>query len=274
MLFEFCSRTLSFSALCSFSVYFRQALNLTRPSRKTRCSGKYPCTGCSRLGLECKYTALYRRGRLPSIEIDTDHQSSSTTKRSDGRPSRSDHSGEMDARHAREYPPSPASVEHTRLQYQKADRGDSTQSSRNSPEPAQLDRQGHYVGPASGVSFLLRIQRKLSQQQSSTSSDSSIFTFGDLPLPQFDPRFLILPPQPEAESLVRRYFEFASATHRFLHRQTLEKWLHELYSTNGNMVEHGSARSQTALILMVFAHAETFPNSKTGVADPSSRHED
>ncbi|KXH59635.1 finger protein [Colletotrichum salicis] len=32
-----------------------------------------------------------------------------------------------------------------------------TDSLRNSPEPPQTDEQGHYVGPASGVSFLSRI---------------------------------------------------------------------------------------------------------------------
>lgn len=251
------------------------ALSLTCHSRKTRCSGKYPCTGCSRLGLDCKYTASYRRGRLPSIEIDPDHQSFATQEGSNNELSYPGHSSEIDvaALSPREYPPRPTSMDRETVHEQKVFRGDSAHSSRNSPEPAQLDRQGHYVGPASGVSFLLRIQRKLSQQQSSTSSDSSIFTFGDLPLPQFDPRFLILPPKQEAESLVRRYFEFASATHRFLHRQTLEKWLHELYSTNGTMTNQSSARSQTALLLMVFAHAETFPNTKTGIADPSSRHE-
>lgn len=147
------------------------------------------------------------------------------------------------------------------------------QSSRNSPEPAPIDRQGHYVGPASGVSFLLRVQRKLRQQHAaSSSSEASIFTFGDLPLPEFeDTRFLILPPRPEADSLVARYFEFASATHRYLHRGTVERWLQELYETYGNVNGQAGARSRIAVLFMVFAHAENFPKSKVGVVNPTSR---
>ncbi|KAF2098089.1 hypothetical protein NA57DRAFT_66538 [Rhizodiscina lignyota] len=135
--------------------------------------------------------------------------------------------------------------------------GSTAQSSGNSPEPLQSDQQGHFVGPASGASFLLRIQRNLLRQQSSISSESSIFTFGDLPLPEFDPSFVILPNKSDAEALVARYFEFASATHRFLHRPTVEQWLQELY-TDGAMRHKPSARSRTALLFMVFAQARVY----------------
>ncbi|KAI6778152.1 uncharacterized protein J7T54_007198 [Emericellopsis cladophorae] len=169
-----------------------------------------------------------------------------------------------------EHMPSPISIGNRTLAPPVDERGVSTaQSSRNSPEPAQIDRQGHYVGPASGASFLLRIQRKL-QRQSLVSSDASIFTFGDLPLPESDPRFLILPPRSEAESLLCRYFEFASATHRFLHRPTVEMWLQELYETNGSMRDQAVARSKTALLFMVLACAENYPKSKAGTVDPTS----
>jgi hypothetical protein len=169
--------------------------------------------------------------------------------------------------------PSPVSIEMRSFEPSKPDNGVSaTQSSRNSPEPAPIDRQGHYVGPASGASFLLRVQRKLQQQPTASSSEASIFTFGDLPLPEFEnTRFLILPPRSEAENLLVRYFEFASATHRFLHRGTVEAWLQELYETHGSMRGHADARSRTALLFMVFAHAENFPKSKVGTVDPTSR---
>lgn len=134
-------------------------------------------------------------------------------------------------------------------------------SSGNSPEPSQSDQQGHYVGPASGASFLLRIQKSLLKQQSSLSSESSIFTFGDLPLPEFDASFLILPERKDAEALVARYFEFAAATHRFLHRPTVEEWLRELYENDG-MKYKPSARSRTALLFMVFAQARIYQKSE------------
>jgi hypothetical protein len=131
------------------------------------------------------------------------------------------------------------------------------QSSRNSPEPSQTDLQGHYVGPSSGVSFLLRVQRKL-HQKVSFSQDSSIFTFGDAPLPAFDPTFFVLPPKADAEKLVARYFDFAIATHRFLHRPTVEAWLEEFYENLGVMRQKDGARERTALLFMVFAQAREY----------------
>ncbi|KAF7558176.1 hypothetical protein G7Z17_g76 [Cylindrodendrum hubeiense] len=140
-------------------------------------------------------------------------------------------------------------------------------SMRNSPEPSQTDQQGHYVGPASGVSFLLRIQRKL-QIQSPGYLNSSTFNFGDRPLPGHDSSFAILPPKPLAESMVRRYFDFAAATHRFLHRPSIEAWLEELYETNGAILYQESARSRTALLFMVFAHSNNFrPRSTADAKD-------
>lgn len=133
-------------------------------------------------------------------------------------------------------------------------------SSRTSPEPAQsaqTDQQGHYVGPASGVSFLLRIQKTL-HQNSSASHQSSIFTFGDAPLPEFDPTFFVLPPKAEAEKLVERYFEFAAPTHRFLHRPTVEKLLQEFYETQGDMRNREEAPGKTALLLIVMAQAKAY----------------
>ncbi|KAB2571371.1 putative transcriptional regulatory protein [Lasiodiplodia theobromae] len=287
-------------------------------SRKTRCSGKYPCTLCSQLGLTCQYEAAYTRGRLPSIELETDDRvlqmaaattntphnnhrrhsssvltSSSTNNRSNHRitsprPDAADHHVHHAAAAAAAAAadtislPSPISIEHpdrlpvddqplpqaagpSQQQPPSSQRHTSAQSSRNSPEPSQNDQQGHYVGPASGASFLLRIQRKLLRQQSGLmssagSESASIFTFGDLPLPDDEPcgmdgSFFVLPPQPDAEALLARYFDFAAATHRFLHRPTVEGWLRELYETNGAMRERAAARSRLALLFMVFAQA-------------------
>lgn len=135
------------------------------------------------------------------------------------------------------------------------DRVDSrVESFRNSPEPPQTDLQGHFVGPSSGVSFLLRVQKKL-HQKVSFSHNSSIFTFGDAPLPKFDSSFFVLPPKTEAEVLVARYFDFAVATHRFLHRPTVEAWLEEFYKNVGAMVQKDGSREKTALLFMIFAHA-------------------
>jgi hypothetical protein len=138
--------------------------------------------------------------------------------------------------------------------------------SQNSPEPArgQIDQQGHYIGSSSAVSFLLRIQKRL-HQNSSLSHDSSIFTFGDAPLPEFDPSFFVLPPKPDAQRLVERYFDYAAPTHRFLHRPTIENLVEEFYETQGDMRSREDAPAKTSLLLIVFAQAQAYmpPGSTT-----------
>lgn len=133
-------------------------------------------------------------------------------------------------------------------------------SSRTSPEPLQTDQQGHYVGPASGVSFLLRIQKRL-HQTTELSRNTTIFTFGDAPLPEHDASFFVLPPKADAQRLVERYFDFAAPTHRFLHRPSIEALLEEFYATQGEM-NAGRAREEApakrALLLIVFAQAQAY----------------
>jgi hypothetical protein len=131
--------------------------------------------------------------------------------------------------------------------------------SRNSPEPArgQTDQQGHYIGSSSAVAFLIRIQKRL-HQNSSLSHDSSIFTFGDAPLPEFDPSFFVLPPKPDAQRLVERYFDYTAPTHRFLHRPTIEKLVHEFYETQGDLRCQEEGPAKKALLLIVFAQAQAY----------------
>ncbi|KAH7118771.1 fungal-specific transcription factor domain-containing protein, partial [Dendryphion nanum] len=143
--------------------------------------------------------------------------------------------------------------------------------SRSSPEPPQIDRQGHYIGPASGVSFLLRIQKTL-HSNSSLSHDSSIFTFGDSPLPDHDPSFFLLPPKVDAERLISRYFDFAQPAHRFLHRPTMERILHEFYETQGEMRNRDDAPTKTALLFIVFAQAQAYMPPVTSSQDNSARY--
>ncbi|KAI1637950.1 hypothetical protein F4809DRAFT_649585 [Biscogniauxia mediterranea] len=259
-------------------------------SRKTRCSGKYPCVFCLELGIACQFTAPYRRGRPPFIE----------SSHPDGLRSPND----VLPRNERSHRPLEASIPNlgggiqshirdpreisshinSREDYEgnsiasdfnssrrptSAIQSTTMDSSRNSPEPLQADRQGHMVGPSSGVSFLLRLQKKLAKQASHYSSESSIFTFGDLPLPEPEGSFFILPTKAEAQELLGRYFDFAVATHRFLHRRTMELWLDELYETSGKMRVKDGARSRTALIFMMFAHATQFSRASHG-QDPES----
>ncbi|ORY10163.1 fungal-specific transcription factor domain-domain-containing protein [Clohesyomyces aquaticus] len=250
--------------------------------KKTRCTGRCPCALCLRAGLPCEFTASYTRGRLPSVIVDETAIAESNTPRRalPEEASLPDISVTSSS--------DPASI-HLPLPVPTTDRGSSSSSSikgvlavpddgrreplsRNSPEPTQTDQQGHYVGPSSGASFLIRIQKRL-HQNSSLSQQSSIFTFGDAPLPEFDPSFFVMPPKPDAQRLVERYFDFASPTHRFLHRPTIEKMLHEFYDTMGDMRNKDDAPARAALLLIVFAQAQAhMPGSASEGADRSARY--
>lgn len=101
----------------------------------------------------------------------------------------------------------------------------------------------------------------------------SVFNFGDRPLPAgHDASFVILPPKPVAESMMRRYFDFAATTHRFLHRPSVEAWLEELYESNGAMLysKEAGARSRTALLFMVFAHSNNYCSRSDGGVNKNS----
>ncbi|KPM39762.1 hypothetical protein AK830_g6819 [Neonectria ditissima] len=266
-------------------------------ARKTRCSGTWPCVFCAHLKLDCQFTAAHRRGQLlPTIDAETANLPLSIQGSSER--GGSSHGGDRRKSFANVIvaasrltptavaesvlasPPTAQPVVEAattdsprRDARRKTDAGGQAapHSMRNSPEPSQTDQQGHYVGPASGVSFLLRIQRKL-QVQSPGYVNSSIFNFGDRPLPGHDSSFAILPPKPLAESMLRRYFDFAATTHRFLHRPSIEAWLEELYETNGAMLYQETARSRTALLFMVFAHSNNYrsrltTNAKDGIAE-------
>ena len=134
-------------------------------------------------------------------------------------------------------------------------------------EVEETDLEGHYVGPSSGVSFLLRVQKRLSENLKMASSEL-IFNFGDAPLPNYDPHFLVLPPLDEAVILVNRYFEFSFPTHRFLHQATVEQWVHTFYwDVQG--VNKTINRAMKAVVLMVMAQGKQHTSGMEATAGQS-----
>ncbi|KAH8726452.1 fungal-specific transcription factor domain-containing protein [Phaeosphaeriaceae sp. PMI808] len=249
--------------------------------KKTRCSGRCPCALCLRSRLPCEFTASYTRGRLPSVIVDETAMSANANLQISPleQTSTPDTSRKDSSATAFQFPgiyPSPSTDHSIFGQTERPNTtGDEAPNppSHSSPEPArgQTDQQGHYIGSSSAVSFLLRIQKRLNQN-SSFSHDSSIFTFGDAPLPEFDPSFFVLPPKPDAQRLVERYFDYAAPTHRFLHRPTIEKLVEEFYETQGDMRSKEDAPAKTALLLIVFAQAQAYMPPGSTSKDNSTRY--
>jgi hypothetical protein len=167
-------------------------------------------------------------------------------------------------------PPEPPNVRNDALL--QTDKPVNLPSSGNSPEPHQTDMEGHYVGPASGVSFLIRVQKRL-HENISFPRTSPIFSFGDAPLPKYDPSFLVIPSKDDAKALLERYFDFAFPTHRFLHQPQAEGWLDDFYRDPGEAQSpRPGAMAIRALLLMIFAHAkQCLPESESSLGSCVNR---
>ncbi|CAK7237640.1 hypothetical protein SBRCBS47491_010056 [Sporothrix bragantina] len=282
-------------------------------TRKIKCNGIQPCSFCSQARAMCTYESAYNRGRLPSV---VPAESSSNLVRIDSIVNPIAHTDypEQASVESRSQPPFLA-VQHRAgsgmsipgyhqlppephldshlvtppvsaavaavapLQPPlESSAGSSLQPSPSrptSPEP-QTDLQGHYIGPASGVSFLLRLQKRLHQAVSFSHPDS-IFTFGDAPLHQpseFDPSFCMMLPRDDAQRLLDRYFDYAMPTYRFLHYPTVQKWFTEFYDSLGAMNDGSGAAAKAALLFMIFAHAWAYmpDEDKPGPSDLSVRY--
>lgn len=216
--------------------------------RKVKCNGAQPCEFCIRAKVNCAFDSAYSRGRAPTIPPASAIQAEISSM-------------PLDAELTQAIQDSVVLQNHDISPHQDASSTSAypAASSQSSPEPSQTDLQGHYIGPASGVSFLLRVQKRL-HQAISFSETSTIFTFGDAPLqlPEFEPTFCMMLPRDDAQRLVNRYFEFAMPTYRFLHRPTVQEWFDEFYDTLGIMHDKQNAPARLALLFIIFAQARVY----------------
>ncbi|KAH9905029.1 transcriptional regulatory protein GAL4 [Xylariomycetidae sp. FL2044] len=241
--------------------------------RKIRCNGTQPCEVCTRAAEPCTYDSAYTRGRAPTITRVPDLitvEDACAAETLLHHPNLSATESTLPSGWA-----DPQTHAFSHSSHTQSSLGNPGISSQSSPEPAYDDSQGQYIGPTSGVSFLLRVQKRL-HQAISISQASTIFTFGDAPLqlPEFDPSFCMMLPRDDAQRLVDRYFDFAMPTYRFLHRPTIQKWFVEFYETLGIMRDPNTAPAKIAMLFMVLAHARVYmpENDLPGPSDLSTRY--
>ncbi|KAH8172182.1 fungal specific transcription factor domain-containing protein [Sarocladium implicatum] len=252
--------------------------------RKVRCNGSRPCDICLTAKTSCTFDSVYTRGRAPVIggNPGTPELDQASHVHRGQRPVSSPLAPVPITTRAVPTVVQDTSqfIPHDNVRREPSNNTSkpdaATRSSQDgSPEPSQTDLQGHYIGPASGVSFLLRVQKRL-HQSISFSNASTIFTFGDAPFhrPDFEPSFCMMLPREDAQQLLRRYFDFAMPTYRFLHRPTLQSWFDEFYETLGTMHDPQSAPAKIALLFMVFAHGRVYmpDDNKPGPDDLSTRY--
>ncbi|KAK9465450.1 fungal-specific transcription factor domain-containing protein [Lipomyces arxii] len=236
--------------------------------KKTRCSGNLPCVRCVQLGLGCEFTAEYHRGRPPSPEWSGLEVQSSAQKHKLSRLSRETTSSASPLENITQVQDRETEEEEEDENFEKTDGPEyianlrvhlNGGSTRNSPEPPQLDSSGQYVGSSSGISFLMRVQKRLRDIKLPNQS-SSILTFGDPELPKAsNAGCFILPPKAEGKTMIDFYFSYAMPTYRFLHRPTVERWLEDFYDLFDSTQLSEGAREHFAIIIMLFAHSKKYP---------------
>lgn len=201
--------------------------------KKKACTGTLPCGPCVRRKLDCTYDTSYHRGTAvspPSLSLCP----------------LPDQSSGLEARKT--------SLQHGQDQ--------------NVPEVAD-----QYWGPTSAYSFLGRAVLDLptspsnaipSPRDGSEDSSTSIFAFGDRAVPEFQSTDFEWPDRETAESLVRRYFEFASPTYRILHQPTVEAILCRRYRRELQNERITMPVACKAILLLVFSMARMFQMDSQG----------
>ena len=239
--------------------------------KKTRCTGTLPCVRCTRLSLSCKYNAAYSRG-LPPVPLPLSSSESAASHPSSNHATVTSQTSwnpvsQLSPRRLRGGPLS------SRQDRQKKDLGAVT---RNSPDPIATDFEGNYLGPASGVSFLNRVWRRLRQDEMRTfpnqcdteacSKNTSVFMFGDKPYDAYHETGFTLPSYEKALGLVEVYFDYSIVTYRFLHRGSVEDWLRQVYELNisSTNLPTGPMLARTAIVLMVFAVSTLYEELEPG----------
>ncbi|PYH44176.1 Zn(II)2Cys6 transcription factor [Aspergillus saccharolyticus JOP 1030-1] len=227
--------------------------------KKTRCSGTIPCVRCTRLSLACEYNAAYSRGLPPEplpASIGDQPEDTRTVRGPRTRRSQSVACSSPLLRSSSHQ----ASYAHS----------NHLTSQRNSPDPAVTDLEGNYLGPASGLSFLNRVWRRLHQDEKRTLPDAvqnessfkntSVFMFGDKPYTAQHDAGFTLPPYEKARELVSTYFDLSMVTYRFLHRGSVDQWLQQVYDCNFSVSNPptGHMVARTAIIFMIFAVATLY----------------
>ncbi|KAF7716715.1 Fungal Zn(2)-Cys(6) binuclear cluster domain-containing protein [Penicillium ucsense] len=235
--------------------------------KKVRCDGTLPCSKCAKRNLDCAYDAKYGRGRPPTPPI-------STTISDQARSSRADRLDGLSTWQHASPPTVPAAAEHN--------------VSRASPD---VELEGQYFDPTSGLNFLHRARKKLLIHDGLTDPYASngaeknqlLTSAGDRPfLHEDEDTENFIPNGPAAKNLVQFYFESCVVTYRIFHRQTVEVWLEAFLKDleHERPVVRSLNNARTAIILTIMAIAtlrmervdtETSVGSETPIPQQSDR---
>ncbi|PYH67663.1 Zn(II)2Cys6 transcription factor [Aspergillus vadensis CBS 113365] len=210
--------------------------------KKVRCDGTLPCRNCAKRKLHCFYNAKYNRGRPPtpppSMTI-SEHQARRQSYPPEQNPNRQN----------------TEPVTHLVPESQN--------NPRDSPE---VELEGQYSDPTSGLNFLHRAWKKLSTQNDDSAlyhlnnagRDQLLTSAGDPPFHVDDAALDdVIPVASAARELQEFYFETCVVTYRMFHRQLVEGWMEILLKNRQERrpITHSLGNSRTAILLTIMAIA-------------------
>ncbi|KAL2842163.1 fungal-specific transcription factor domain-containing protein [Aspergillus pseudoustus] len=215
-------------------------------AKKKACTGNIPCGPCVRRKIDCTYNTTYNRGAAVTPPPSGSH------------------------------PEHIAATPTSRQITQETESGSATPFE-SSGRRHSTDVADQYWGPTSAHSFLGWAVRDLPPTPSNVVTNghgtvqglkASIFHFGDRVGPEVQLADFEWPDLMTAESLTRRYFDFACPTYRTLHQPTIEGMIHDLYGEDahydGQESSNGESTAAHAILLMVFSTATMFRSSADG----------
>ncbi|KAH6629749.1 fungal-specific transcription factor domain-containing protein [Boeremia exigua] len=268
-------------------VHHRQKTKVTRAcdtckAKKAKCSGEQPCRTCDRRGVDCRYDAVYARGKAPvprrvrqdvvNSNVNAPHSMPIQSTRSTLTPTVVDaveednrravfasDNGNGDDNHEREPDSNNLNVLATMATQNQGPIAEAP--SRGSPG---LEVAGQYSDTTSGLSFLHRAWRRISNGESSqvmggqlgsVDDNQLLARAGDKPFQR--PGYVQIPPLDRGRELLGLYFDVCIATYRLLHRPTVELWFDTVSNnfTSSQPLFTGLGHAKTSIVLSVLAVA-------------------
>lgn len=251
-------------------------------SKKSKCSGDQPCVTCRRRGRICRYNAVYSRGKAtPPRRVEQEGLPNSPSLvhlRSQSADGPSGVVSEISGALENQLPHDEALAMLQSISEElNEQRVQNVPSGRASPG---LEVAGQFLDPTSGLSFLHRAWRRISNDENSqvivgrigapVEDDQLLACAGDKLLrnPGHRPN---LPSLIRGRRLLELYFDVCIATYRILHRPSVEEWcaavLDDEQSDRGQVSGVGNARA--AVVLAVLAIASFHEEKANGDDNPS-----
>jgi hypothetical protein len=267
----------------------RQQSKVTRAcdickTKKAKCSGERPCRTCYRRGLECRYNAVYARGKAPAprrvmqnaafvdVTPSTPGRTRGSTEATDSRTlhnssrrgndtsSNFSNGGLNDTGNGTTQP----GLTDMDLLAAMATRSLDPISEAPSRASPGLEVAGQYSDTTSGLSFLHRAWRRISNGESSQimsgqlsphEEQQVLVRAGDKPFQKHG--IIQIPHLDRGYELLGLYFSVCIATYRLLHRPTVESWFNTLSNnfTSSQPLSAGIGPARTSVVLSVLAVA-------------------